>query len=357
MTTYADGDDRESKSWQPQPELDGSNIGFLGALWKLTQLRLLQRRKFPQYKGGVARPWRAGHTLTMEVQGDYISEDEHRLQVMYDGYSSTVGGDRVMMVKNNYESVLDSATLSMLDDDVLVVGGKSKFRGGLDEGVNFMGNAKPANLTKMMTDTGDLSMAYKRSLKGTVIRIAATDGIICGGFACRTHLGPVMTTSLFSTSDVYASGIKTAAVRTLVAKLNYRSTEMALWLQGLSIVKVKSVVEPDIEHGAAMKRKPRNKSGLWNRVKQGWRYAQYIVGWIGAFFPLADILMGVVSFLVGIPGMLIGLGHGFMAGIRKLTGTQRGGEKKDKGAPGPPRTRIVYVGGVEQNNKASETVM
>ncbi len=168
---------------------------------------------------------------------------------------------------------------------------------------------------------------YQREWYGGIVRMAGMEGIICGGAFIRTHIGPSVTLSMLSTGDVYGGAARTSVLRSYIAAINYRSTDMAAWATYCYVRRTRFTIEPAIN--SPSKEPP--KTGL---MRKAGRLAM-------ALCPFLDIGVGMVMMPKGIWG-LIQTGYQFY--------------KKKPGPPpsGPPRLRFRSYG-VRKEAAASVT--
>ena len=284
-------------------------------------------------------PWRPGYELDIRAFGGLVSNDRRRYTLVgHDGsYVNQVRGNRTITADYHSTRVrrhrTDTVARTKDSDGLDASWGRDRLTVERDASHEFHSR------TLMM------SGLVKRNWNGGIMRLAAMEGVVCGGAMIRVIAGPAATMSQMMTGDVYGGIARASAVRAYLAVLQYRAAKDAAWAMGLWVRRTTFTIVPAVPTPPAVTPAGNalTKMARLNKMAtKAWRVTKGIVAAAGMVCPLVDILVGVLT----IPFALVGLATLFAGFVSKKTPVP---------PAGPPRV-VQSNSGVTAETYMSKTI-
>ena len=262
--------------------------------------------------------WQPGYELSIQGLGGVINREKRKYTIVGHGwYANHVGGHRTLTAGSQDNRCGERQTVQIARSKDT---GDLKTSWGVDA-LTVKGDADVEYHSKTLMMTGTINRLWN----GGVVRMAAMEGIICGGSFVRVIASPSGTMSGLMSGDIYGGCARVSVARTYIALLHYRAAQVAVWATGAYVRNTTFTIEPII--GSPSSVTPKGDSGAkMARLARIASAARMVC-------PLLDIAAGIISIPPAIAGGIFNL-------AKKAT-------RKPNPIPppsGPPRIRTRVTG-------------
>ena len=292
--------------------------------WKNADHSALRNlKRVPSMNDEDDPPWDPGYRLDIQGCGGLVSKERRRYTLVgHEGtFANQIRGNQTVAADYHSTRVRKHRTVTIA---------KTEGSDGLDaswgrDRLTVAGNASYEFYSRTLMMSGTIA----RNWNGGIMRLAAMEGVVCGGAMVRVIAGPAGTMSQMMTGDVYGGIARASAVRSYLAVLQYRAAKDAAWAIGVWIRRTTFTIVPVTPAPPQVTptgNAARKMSRLSKTASKAAKVTRKSVSGMRMICPVVDIALGVLS----IPLAIVGI-------VMLLKGLLGKGSKNAVPPAGPPR--------------------
>ena len=276
--------------------------------WKNADHSALRNlKRVPSMNDEDDPPWDPGYRLDIQGCGGLVSKERRRYTLV--GHEGTFANQ----IRGNQTVAADYHSTRVRKHRSVTIA-KTEGSDGLDaswgrDRLTVAGNASYEFYSRTLMMSGMIT----RNWNGGIMRLAAMEGVVCGGAMVRTIAGPAGTMSQMMTGDVYGGIARVSAVRSYLAVLQYRAAKDAAWAIGVWVRRTTFTIVPVTPAPPQVTptgNAARKMSRLSKTASKAAKVTRKSVSGMRMICPVVDIALGLLSIplaIVGIAMLLKGL--------------------------------------------------